>query len=68
MTEHPETEIAPGPGASAYNFDAREFPWWLVGMLGLIGLMAAAVVFSDAYREAFEAIVPLPANLPKGWH
>ncbi len=66
MTEHPETEIAPGPGASAYSFDAREFPWWLVGMLGLIGLMAAAVVLSDAYREAFKAIVPLPANFAQG--
>ena len=66
MTEHPETEIAPGPGASAYTFDAREFPWWLVGILVVIAGMAAAVIFNDAYQEAFRAILPLPPNWLEG--
>ena len=35
-------------------------------MLGIIGLMAVAVVFNDAYQEAFEAILPLPANFTQG--
>ncbi len=66
MTDQPETEIALGPGASAYSFDAREFPWWLVGMLVIIGLFATAIAFTEDYREAFEAILPLPANFQQG--
>jgi polar amino acid transport system permease protein len=66
MTEPGEREITPAPGASAYNFDAQEFPWWLVGILGVIGLMALAIVFSDAYGEAFAAILPLPVDFAQG--
>lgn len=66
MTDPGEKKIAPGPGASAYTFDAHEFPWWLVGILGIIGLLATAIVFTDAYREAFEAILPFPLNVAQG--
>jgi polar amino acid transport system permease protein len=66
MTDHPETEVVPGPGASAYTFDAREFPWWLAGVLGIIALMVLAVVFNEGYREAFVAILPVPPNFVEG--
>ena len=68
MTEHHSAEIAPppGPGASLYRFDAREFPWWLVGMLVIIAAMVAAIVFSKEYQEAFERIFPFPLNWTEG--
>jgi polar amino acid transport system permease protein len=68
MTEHHPAEIAPppGPGASLYRFDAREFPWWLVGMLVIIAAMVAAIIFSNEYQEAFERIFPFPLNLTEG--
>jgi polar amino acid transport system permease protein len=61
-----DKEVTPAPGASVYTFDASEFPWWLVGILGVIGLMAVAIAFSDVYSEAFSAILPLPANFTQG--
>ena len=66
MTESGETEIVPGPGASIYRFDAQEFPWWLVGILAIIAAMVAAIIFTDAYREAFDAILPISANFRQG--
>jgi len=36
----------------------REIPWWLFVMVGLIGLMVVAIIFSDAYQEAFREIIP----------
>jgi polar amino acid transport system permease protein len=66
MTDSGEKEIVPGPGAAAYSFDAREFPWWLVGMLVVIGLLATAILFDEHYQEAFGAILPLPANFLQG--
>lgn len=58
-------ELAPTPGG-AYKFDAREFPYWLVAMLGIIGLMVFTVVFNPDYREAFTRIFPLPLNAAEG--
>ena len=58
--------IAPRPDDGVYTFDASEFPWWLVGILGVIALMVAAILFTDAYREAFDAIIPIPADLSQG--
>jgi polar amino acid transport system permease protein len=70
MTQPPvaPTEIeAPVPTvASAYRFDAREFPWWLVGMLLIIAVMVLAVIFSPEYQEAFENIFPFPLRLAEG--
>jgi len=66
MTDPVDREITPAPGASAYTFDAKEFPWWLVGILVIIAAMAAAIVFTDAYREAFDAIIPIPGDLSQG--
>jgi len=58
-------ELAPTPGG-AYKFDSKEFPYWLVGMLGIIGLMTLLVVFDEEYREAFERIFPLPMSATEG--
>ncbi len=56
---------APTPGG-AYVFDKREFPWWLVGLLLIIAAMTAAILFSEAYQEAFSRIFPVPLNLLEG--
>ena len=41
------------------KIDFREgFPYWLVVMLGIIGWMIWQVIYSDEYREAFDAIIP----------
>jgi polar amino acid transport system permease protein len=57
--------IAPHPGG-AYKFDSREFPWWLAGLLAIIGAMVVAILFSDEYREAFTQIFPVPLSLMQG--
>ncbi|HUG09003.1 MAG TPA: amino acid ABC transporter permease [Acidimicrobiia bacterium] len=62
----PEPVAPPGPGATAYTFEARGFPWWLVGMLLIIAGMVLAVVFNDAYREAFVSIFPVPPRILDG--
>ena len=61
-----ETPAQPGPGSSAYSFDASEFPWWLVGMLLIIAVMITAIFFSQAYQEAFTSIFPIPLDLVEG--
>jgi polar amino acid transport system permease protein len=58
-------ELAPAPGG-AYKFDAREFPWWLVGMLLIIGGMIVAILFSPEYQEAFGRIFPWPVSYSQG--
>lgn len=58
-------ELAPTVGG-AYRFDAKEFPWWLVAMLLIIGALAVAVIFSPEYREAFENIFPWPLRAAEG--
>jgi polar amino acid transport system permease protein len=62
-----ETELAaiPTPGG-AYRFDAREFPWWLVAMLTIIGVLVLAVILSEEYRQAFANIFPIPLRLTEG--
>ncbi|HEX6285860.1 MAG TPA: amino acid ABC transporter permease [Acidimicrobiia bacterium] len=67
MTQHydSEDELAPRPGG-VYQFDAREFPWWLVAMLAIIAALVLAVVFSEEYREAFSNIFPVPLRLAEG--
>lgn len=67
MTDKPAEDLSqPGPGSSAYTFDAREFPWWLVGMLLIIAAMIAAIFFSEAYQEAFANIFPIPGDFGRG--
>lgn len=61
-----DREFAAPTVGGAYSFDAREFPWWLVAMLVIITIMVVAVLFSDAYREAFTEIFPLPFNWIEG--
>lgn len=67
MIDQPTDDLAqPGPGSSAYSFDAREFPWWLAGMVLIIAAMIGAILFSEAYQEAFAEIFPLPLNIAQG--
>lgn len=67
MIDQQSEEVAqPGPGASAYTFDAREFPWWLVAMLLIIATMVTAILFSPEYKEAFENVFPVPLELAQG--
>ena len=56
--DHETEDLTPTPGG-AYKFDAKEFPWWLVGLLSIIALMVLAIIFSEAYQEAFVRIFPL---------
>jgi len=65
MIEHDTTEMTPRPGG-AYKFDRRQFPWWLVGLLLVIALMVVAIIFSDAYQEAFRKILPVPFSWTNG--
>lgn len=66
MSQPPEEAIAVAPGASVYQFDAKEFPWWLVGILLIIGAMVLAIIFDPQYREAFDAIFPIPVEFGQG--
>jgi polar amino acid transport system permease protein len=61
-----EQIVVPGAGSSAYSFDAKEFPWWLVGILLIIGAMVLAIVLDPNYREAADAIFPIPLELTQG--
>lgn len=58
-------ELTPAPGG-AYKFGVKEFPWWLVGLLLIITAMIVAVLFSDAYQEAFSSIFPVPFSWTEG--
>lgn len=61
-----ETEPGvPAPGG-AYRFDAKEFPWWLVAMLLIIAVMVFAIIFDENYKEAFDAILPVPFSWTEG--
>lgn len=62
----PELEVPPPTVGGAYSFDAREFPWWLVGMLLIIAGMVVAILFSEPYQEAFGRIFPIPLALGQG--
>jgi len=61
-----ETEIVAPTVGGAYRFDAKEFPWWLVAMLTIIGALVLAVIFTEDYKEAFENIFPIPFDWTRG--
>ena len=65
ILEHEPDDLTPTPGG-AYKFDAKEFPWWLAGLLLIIVGMVVAILFSEAYQEAFNAIFPIPFSLTEG--
>jgi polar amino acid transport system permease protein len=48
---------APTP-ADSEGVKGREFPWWLLVMLLIIGWMAVQVLTTDRYGEAWDNIVP----------
>lgn len=57
---------APIPVSSVYTIDDSEFPWWLVAMLTIIGVMVLLVITSSVYQEAFRAILPWPMVWNRG--
>jgi len=61
-----EVGVAPTPVSSVYTIDRSEFPWWLVAMLVIIGLMVILVITSSVYQEAFRAILPWPVVWNRG--
>jgi len=61
--------LKPPPGtpvASTITWDAKEFPWWLVALVGIIIFMGVAVITNENFRDAFDAIFPVPLRLSKG--
>jgi polar amino acid transport system permease protein len=62
----PELEAPPPTVGGAYSFDARELPWWLIGMLMIIAAMVVAILFSEPYQEAFGRIFPIPLVFDQG--
>lgn len=53
------TNTAVETTAAKTSFDFKEgFPYWLAIMLGIIGFMVLQVIVNDAYREAYEEIIP----------
>ena len=66
MQPDDEVGAAPTPVSSVYTIDRSEFPWWLVAMLVIIGLMVVLVITSDDYQEAFRAILPWPVVWNRG--
>ena len=65
--EHDPLNPEPGtPISSTITWDAKEFPWWLVAMVGIIVFMAIAVITDEDFRNAFDAIFPVPFRLTKG--
>lgn len=69
MTTDENDPLNPAPGttsASTITWDAKEFPWWLVAMVGIIVFMGVAILTNDDFRNAFDAIFPVPLRLTKG--
>ena len=58
MDDNPELLKGRATASSVINWDTRDFPWWLVGMVLIIGFMAVAVVLNGEYNDAFRAIIP----------
>lgn len=58
-------ELAPTVGG-AYKFDSKEFPYWLIAMLLIIGAMVFLVIFNPEYQEAFTRIFPWPLSATEG--
>jgi len=56
----PDTDpiAAEPPMAERFRFNARDFPYWLVAILGILAWMLVLIVTNDQYREAWHAIIP----------
>ncbi len=46
------------PMSARFRFNAREFPYWLVAILGILGWMLVLILTDDKYRIAYDRIVP----------
>lgn len=64
--DDPRDPGAEGAPSSVISWSAADFPWWLVAMLGIIGLLAIAILTNQEFRNAFEAIFTIPISWRKG--
>jgi polar amino acid transport system permease protein len=64
--DDPRDPGAEGAPSSVISWSAADFPWWLVAMLGIIGLLAIAILTNQEFRNAFEAIFTIPVSWRKG--
>ncbi|MCZ6461371.1 MAG: hypothetical protein O6705_03940, partial [Actinobacteria bacterium] len=51
-----EIIIEPGPPGSTGGW-ASGFPWWLLGIIATVGLIAFQVLTKERWREGFEFII-----------
>ena len=56
----PETDpiAAEPPMAERFRFNARDFPYWLVAIVGILAWMGYLILSDDKYRVAWDAIIP----------
>jgi len=56
-TEAERTTLVP-PMAERGRFNAREFPYWFVAIIGILGWMLILILTNDQYGKAWDAIIP----------
>ena len=56
----PETDpiASEPPMAERWRFNARDFPYWLVAILGILTWMLVLIVTDPTYTDAWDAIIP----------
>jgi polar amino acid transport system permease protein len=56
----PETDpvAAEPPMAERFRFSARDFPYWLVAIIGILAWMGYLILSDEKYRVAWDAIIP----------
>lgn len=55
--EAPRTTLVP-PTSGSFRLSGREFPYWLVAVLGILGWMLYLIVTNDQYNTAWDRILP----------
>lgn len=53
-----ERTTLPPPRSERFHWNARDFPYWLVVILGLLAWMGYLILTKDDYRNAFDRISP----------
>jgi polar amino acid transport system permease protein len=46
------------PMSERFNLNGRDFPYWLVAILGILAWMLVLILTDDKYREAWDSIIP----------
>lgn len=53
----PTTFVAP-PVSERFRFNARDFPYWFVAIIGILAWMLFLIVTNDKYNRAWHSIIP----------